>query len=207
MHVFESIRDRGGIFINHGFKKHTFYNKKNKRHESCFFYDKIPTKILENDIVKGHNFLKNFLKKHPNGFRTPHFGTFQNKKNLELLHKILKENNYLYSSSTVPSYGYLNGSIMKAFGLYEFPISGRYSSPLLILDSWGFFAAPCRKETEHDYLMEIEKLINVIKKNCGIVNIYADPSHVVKSKIFFKSMDLLISSLENKTFEDFLNCE
>ena len=53
--------------------------------------------------------------------------------------------------------------------------------------------------------MEIEKMINVVKNNCGIINIYADPSHVVKSKIFFKSMDLLNNSLENKTFEDFLN--
>ena len=89
--------------------------------------------------------------------------------------------------------------------MYEFPITGRYSSPLLILDSWGFFAAPSRKETEQDYLLEIKKMTNIIKKNCGIINIYADPSHVVKSDFFFKSMDLLNSSLENKTFEDFLN--
>lgn len=205
MQTFESIRNKGGIFINHGFKKHTFYNNKKKRHESCFFYDKLPEKTIENDIVKGHNFLKKFLKKHPNGFRTPHFGTFQNKKNLELLHKILKKKNYLYSSSTIPSYGYINGSIINDHGVYEFPVSGRYSSPLLILDSWGFFAAPNRNETERDYMMEIEKMINVVKNNCGIINIYADPSHVVKSKIFFKSMDLLNNSLENKTFEDFLN--
>ena len=68
----------------------------------------------------------------------------------------------------------------------------------------GFFAAPKRNKTEKDYYNEIKKLINFIKNKCGIINIYADPSHIAKSKVFFDCMDLLNESLENRTFEDFI---
>ena len=149
-----------------------------------FFYDQLSNKLIEDDIIKGHYFLISFLNNHPNGFRTPHFGTFQKKSNLKLLYKVLRRYKYLYSSSTVPAYGYCYGSIVKDSGIHEFPVSGRYSDPFLILDSWGFFAAPKRNKTEKDYYNEIKKLINFIKNKCGIINIYADPSHIAKSKVF-----------------------
>jgi hypothetical protein len=72
------------------------------------------------------------------------------------LHRFLGQKGYAYSSSTLPAWAFRRGPVFDDFGLPEFPLSGSGDRPLTLLDSWSWFAAPDRRETEADYVRRIE---------------------------------------------------
>jgi hypothetical protein len=190
--IYLKLFRRGAEFLNHGYKQHTFWNKKKTRYESCFFYDHLSLTEVRKDIIKGHQTVKKVLGISPHGFRTPHFGTFQTKEQLSFLHRVLNEIGYVYSSSTVPYYAFKYGPVFKKFGLLEFPVTGTYSKPFQIQDSWSFFKAPDRTWKAEDYLTQANLLANfcINKKMTGILNYYADISHIWNQPTFFKTVKL-----------------
>jgi hypothetical protein len=203
---YQYLQDYGSVFINHGYRKHTFWDLVNNVNASSFFYDKIPSAVWQEDIFLADEYLKNFSSRPIEGFRTPHFGTFQNEYQLNELHEQLIKYGYLYSSSTTPTYLMQNGFTSEKHGLIEIPVTGSFKKPITILDSWNYFKSPIRKHTPEDYLENILGFLGMIKKGHKIfLNLYADPSHVAHSEIFYIAMSLLAKNADSLFFEDLVN--
>lgn len=187
--VYGRLAADGAEFINHGYREHTYFDAGLGRYASCYFYDELSSEQVREDVRGGHDTLRSVLGKAPCGYRTPHFGTYQSPAQLRYLHQILTELGYRFSSSSGPLYALRYGPVFSKFGLPELPCSGAYSRPLQILDSWGFFAAPDRSRTPANYLQECTDLVDALgDAGTGILNLYADPSHVADSEEFFSAM-------------------
>lgn len=187
--VYTRIRETGAQFINHGNRKHTYFDKALGRHASCFFYDEETREDVRADIIGGDDSLRAVLGVEPTGYRTPHFGTFQRREQLVFLHGVLRELGYRFSTSTSPLYGFRHGAIFDAFGLPEIPVSGCATMPLRILDTWACFAAPDRQLGPGDYLSEgaaMGKRLGAL--GTGILNYYADPIHIHDQPLFFDTV-------------------
>jgi hypothetical protein len=101
---------------------------------------------------------------------------------------VLQQLGYAYSTSTTPFYGLRHGPAFRHLGLLEFPVSGQGRDPLSILDSWGCFRAPDRVLGAEDYRREAVGMAQHLESGPGILNFYADPSHVADQPIFFDTM-------------------
>jgi hypothetical protein len=190
--VYSTLRDKGAEFLNHGYAQHTFWNQAKNRYESCFFYDALSWEQIRDDIRRGADVLNRTLGVSPLGFRAPHFGTLRGKRRLRQLHAVLAPMGFAYSTSTDPYYTFRYGPAFKKFGLLELPVTGMFSRPLSILDSWGFFAAPDRTLGPDDFLAEAKKMVNYCRETqmVGILNFYADPSHVRQESRFYQAVEL-----------------
>lgn len=187
--VYRRIAETGAEFINHGDREHTYFDRDLGRHASCFFYDRIGHEAAREDIVRGHETLREVLGIEARGFRTPHFGTFQRADDLRFLHRVLGELGYVFSSSTGPLYGFRFGPAFTRFGLVELPVAGMGGQPLNILDSWCCFAAPDRGLGPEDYAREGRALGEVMARGgAGLLNLYADPSHIHDRDVFFETV-------------------
>lgn len=191
--VYRRLASRGAEFINHGYTAHASYCHDTREYCSTFFYDQLSHDIIIDDIRRGHSAHHVILGKAPNGFRVPHFGTFQKSENLAFLHSNLRKMGYAYSSSTMPLYGFKNGPVHQVSStLKEISISGSYDNPLRILDSWSYRYAPGRTCEERDYLIQFEKMVRFYSRpgQAGLLNYYADPSQVNDWPEFFEAMKL-----------------
>lgn len=190
--IFQSIYDKEGQFINHGYHRHTYYDDKQGEFQSCFFYDKLATEKIEEDIRLGHQALKDVLGANAVGFRTPHFGTFQGKKYLKFLYAILEQLGYRFSTSTIPLVAFLKGPVYKPNGfegITEFPVSGRFGWPLSILDSWRHWNGTEQRMDFKAYQRELLTLVRFfMDSGPGLLNVYVDPFHVAVSELFVDTM-------------------
>lgn len=202
--VYKRIYETGAEFINHGGREHTYFDHKLGDYASCFFYEKQPLYSLKEDIVTGHQILKNVLGLHAKGWRTPHFGTFQLPEHLKFLYSVLEELDYTFSTSTVPQKLYKVGPLNNKKGIVEIAVTGRWTEPLNILDTWGYFRAPDRQKDGNDYFNECLALKDFAKQYPILINIYGDPSHIHKEPLFFESMKNLNNVSKNCNFSEFL---
>ena len=202
--VYQKIFNTGAEFINHGGREHTYFDKDLARHASCFFYDQQTQDTLRKDIVLGHKTLQNVLGITPKGFRTPHFGTFQRADHLSFLYGVLKDLNYLFSTSTSPLKGYIYGPVYRELGIYEIPVTGVFEEPMNILDTWAYFAAPDRTKSYQEYLESCAAIAHFVSQNTFLINIYGDPSHVHNQEEFFQGIKCLTDVAKNTNFEQLL---
>lgn len=202
--IYCKIREMGAEFINHGGREHTYFDVEKKRHASCFFYDQQVYSILREDILLGHQTLQEVLGITPKGWRTPHFGTFQHPQHLKFLYSVIQQLNYMFSTSTNPAMAYCNGPLYKRDGIIEIPVTGAYSEPLNIMDTWAYFAAPDRIKLPSQYLHEAQSLSSFAVKHPILINIYGDPSHVYNKPEFFEAMALLVKSAQNINYAQLL---
>ena len=187
--VYRQIAEAGGEFINHGYRDHTYFDKARGRYASCFFYDQLPLDTVRDDIVAGDRNLQSTLGIQPKGFRAPHFGTFQKPAQLHFQHNVLKDLGYTFSTSTLPIYAYRFGPAFRNFGVLELPVSGMGSMPLRILDSWSCFQAPGRRFGPEDFAREGRLAANNFQSlGIGLLNFYADPSHIHDRPEFFETV-------------------
>ena len=196
--VYQRIFETGAEFINHGGREHTHFDTPHNRYASCFFYDQQPFETLKADILQGHKILQDVLGITPDVWRTPHFGTFQHQDHLNFLYELLKENNYKISTSTSPMMAYKNGPLYKKKDIIEVPVTGIFSEPFNIMDTWAYFGAPNRVKMPIDYLKTCTSLSQFASQNPLLINIYGDPSHINNHPEFFqamKQMSLHISSI------------
>ena len=187
--VYAALAQRGAEFLNHGYVEHTVYDSASRRYTSTFSYDEEPPEAVREDIVRGDAAVRDLIGVTPEGFRTPHFGNFQRPDQLRYLHGILRELGYRFSTSTLPVYGLRHGPAFDRFGLVELPVTGQPSSPLNLLDSWGFYADPSRSRFPQDFLSEA---VIVARGHGdagpGVINVYADPSQIAGSDEFFEAV-------------------
>jgi peptidoglycan/xylan/chitin deacetylase (PgdA/CDA1 family) len=189
--VFKRIASTGSEFMNHGYKIHTYYDDTISDYQSCFFYDRISEDRIIEDITKGHDTHLHVLGKAPNSFRVPHFGTFQRRRQLKFLHHCLSRLGYQFSSSTEPLYAFRYGPLKDVGNrLREVPVSGCFDDPLIILDSWGFMIRKFGNRNEELYKEQMKKMVLWFTKRKlpGLLNFYADPSHVIHSNSFFEAI-------------------
>lgn len=190
--VYKELADDGAEFINHGYKKHTDLKLPERIYESYFFYETLTNVEVENDIRSGDKVIRDYLGVAPKGFRTPHFGTYQSKRNLAFLHKTLNGLGYKFSTSTPPLFGFRNGPFSIHDSVIELPVSGCPRWPLRILDSWGFAFNPQRNVSKADYIQELTVLTELLEsKDPVFINIYADPSQIYDWPEFFDAMKRL----------------
>lgn len=203
--VYRRIGATGAEFLNHGGRSHTFFDTERGEYRSNFFYDQQPRDVLKRDIEEGDRIVTEVIGKKPAGYRTPHFGTFQRPDQLLFLHEVLRGLHYSYSTSTTPLAGLRYGPAFRRYGLMEFPVSGRGSDPLSILDSWGCFRAPDRTLTAEDYRREALGMARHLASGPGVLNFYADPCHVADQPIFFETMAELTKTAKPVAYRDLMD--
>ncbi len=194
--VYRRIAATGAEFLNHGHHDHMYFDDKTGRYESCWFYDELPIDQVEADIIAGDRDVTEVIGAKPRGFRSPHFGTFQTETQLRFLHRLLTRLGYDYSTSTTPGFGLCYGPLFRRYGLTEIPVSGRGSNPFQILDSWSCFARPDRTLGPEDYRRDAVLMSERLGGRSGLINYYADPSHVSGQPIFFETMRELVKLAE-----------
>ncbi|HVV60646.1 MAG TPA: hypothetical protein VHD14_02705 [Pseudolabrys sp.] len=184
------IAGQGAEFINHGHARHCHYNASTRLYESFFFYDQLPEDVVAEDIHQGHATLGKVLGKRAQGFRTPHFGTYQAPRHIAFLHRTVGELGYTFSTSTVPFAALRHGVVQKNGGPVEIPVSGMFDAPMTILDSWSFRYAPGRRCEAADYVRQINAYADFFERSAPpyVLNLYADPSQVFDWPEFFTAM-------------------
>ncbi len=202
--VYRKIHEMGAEFINHGGCEHTYFDENYQRHASCFFYDQQSAEELRKDILLGHQTLQDVLGVTAKGWRTPHFGTFQKPEHFNFLYSVLNELNYTFSTSTSPVMSYRYGSLYKNGIIVEIPVTGIYSEPLNIMDTWAYFAAPDRTKFPLEYVNAAQNIANFSQNHPLLVNIYGDPSHIHDKPEFFEAMALLVKSAQNVNYTQLL---
>ncbi len=203
--VYRRILEEGAEFINHGYREHTYFDTARGAYASCFFYDQQTQDLVREDIAAGDRNLRETLGIVAQGFRAPHFGTFQRPDQLRFLHGVLEELGYAFSTSTVPLYAYRFGPAFREFGLLELPVSGMATRPLRILDSWTCFEAPKRRFGPQDYLKEARLVADRFQSLAvGLLNFYADPSHVYDRSEFFEAVEFWASVARPVTYSQLL---
>jgi hypothetical protein len=187
--TYKALSDLGAEFLNHGYVQHTTVDTQRMKYLSTFFYDEIGEKEALSDIERGHETLVEKLGITPQGFRTPHFGTFQSKENLLFLHEKLRSLGYILSSSTSPRYSFVKGPHFDNDGIIEIPVTGCPSWPLGILDSFNFRFSGSTKFTPQVFESEMKKAFDMMEAGrLKRINMYADPSQVYDWEGFFVSV-------------------
>jgi len=188
--IYRRLLRRGASFINHGHAEHTRLDETTGVYESLLFYDQMTPEAVRRDIEGGHTTLHRVLGVTPTGFRTPHMGSFQTRGAFALIHRVLGELGYRYSSSGMPLVACRQGPYQSRSGVWEIPVTGCASQPLRSLDSWSFRYAPGARHTQAEYLIEAEGLRRLLAEDrCLFVNLYADPSQVYDWPEFFSAME------------------
>lgn len=179
--VYADIAASGAEMLNHGWQQHCHLDVATRTYESSFFYDTLSWAEVERDVRRGHATHLAVLGHPPAGFRTPHFGTFQRRQQLDRLHRLLAALGYRYSTSSGPMVTMQRGPVFLGdAGVWELPVSGGTSAPHRPLDTWSFRFAPGRRGREQQYLDEVRALValHVDRGLPGIVNLYGDPTQV-----------------------------
>jgi hypothetical protein len=202
--VYRRISATGAEFLNHGYRRHTYFDRAAGEHRSCFFYDRQPRDAVAADVTGGDKAVAEIIGIRPRGFRTPHFGTFQSEDQLRFLHGLLRRLGYAYSTSTAPRFGLRYGPVFDRHGLREIPISGCGSRLSAVLDSWGCFRAPDRVLGPEDYREEAVKMARLLAGGPGLLNYYADPSHIADQPIFFDTVATLAKIASPTTYASLL---
>lgn len=200
--VYQKIHASGAEFLNHGGRRHTYFDDKVQDYRPCFFYNQQDEATLIEDIDYGDRAVTSVLGEKPVGYRAPHFGTFQTKANVSFIHEQARKLGYKYCSTTVPAYGLHNGPAKETSGITEFPVSGQGGDPFSILDSWGFIV---RNASPVSYKEEALRALKFYKQaGAGILNYYADPSHVAGNEDFFEVISLWKQVAEPVSYKQLL---
>lgn len=204
--VFRQMAAEGAEFINHGAAAHTEWRE--NRYWSVNFYDQLSRETVERDIRTGHEIVTRVTGTAPAGFRAPHFGHFQEPEQLAWLYGLLRELGYRYASTTLPRFLLAHGPCAPVDGLVEFPVTGTYSKPLNLFDSWGRLVSYDEPHLKPSYFDDFVGLVDRLQasKTVGLINHYVDPAHVVKGGYFFRAIQYALDrGLEFVTYGQLLD--
>ena len=179
----------GAEILNHGYVEHTRFDAASSSYVSSFSYATAPWEEVVRDVLDGHEAVLRICGVAPTGFRAPHFGELAGSARLRVLHRLLVDHGYRYSSSTTPIVGLLRGPVVVTKqGVVELPLTGIPSMPERCLDSWTFTYDPRRSVGRSDYEAALRKVIAETRRFGGVVNVYADPSQVADWDGFFDAV-------------------
>jgi peptidoglycan/xylan/chitin deacetylase (PgdA/CDA1 family) len=190
--TYRRLLEAGAEFINHGARPHAEW--RDGRYWSMTFYNEMTVEEVAEDIQKGHEICRRVLGCSPVGFRAPHFGYFQSPEQREILYSVLRELGYAYSTSTLPAYGLTHGPVVRENGIMEIPLSGSYTDPFTILDSWNNIVSPYEPIVQRQYAEQFTQTVDKFLElgMPGVLNYYVDPAHVCKGKVFHQAVEHLL---------------
>jgi hypothetical protein len=187
--TYRRLADKGADFINHGERPHATWG--GDRYWSATYYHQMSPQEVVTDIREGHETVGRVIGRRPRGFRAPHFGLFQSKEQLALLHGALRDLGYRYSTSTLPFVAFRHGPIHDVGGLCEIPVMGAYGTPLAVLDSWTHILSPQTPVVADEYadlfMGTVDRLMRW--RIAGVLNYYVDPAHVDGGDAFYRAIE------------------
>lgn len=191
--IYQSLAAQGAAFINHGARPHTIWQG-NHYQSSAFYNLMTPDEVVE-DIQKGHEIVSRVIGTPPQGFRGPHFGRFQRPEDLDLIYSTITELEYSFATTTVPEFGFRYGPARMTGGIVEFPLSGSSKAPISLLDSYTYIHSALDRTVSDEYgkLLKFTVTQLVEWNVSGLLNIYVDPSHVVRNDGFYEALELITS--------------
>jgi hypothetical protein len=187
--TWRQVADLGSEFLNHGGRAHTAWRE--DRYWPVTFYDQLSPAEVVADVTDGHRMVCEVIGTAPEGFRAPHFGSFQAADQLELLYRTLRPLGYRYCSTTLPSVGLARGPVIDMGGITELPTMGSYRNPTTLLDSWTYLTNRATYVLGDEYYeLFAETVTRMTDEGIpGILTYYADPSHVIGQKPFERALD------------------
>ena len=187
--IYSTISLAGAEFINHGYRPHTTWN--GERYISSAFYHRMTAEEIREDIRAGHAAVEKVTGAMPEGFRAPHFGTLQSTPQMRIVIEEIRKMGYRFSTQTLPENGFYHGPIWNRQGVWEFPLCGSAFSPFVLLDSYGLIFSSQRREVTDEYARRLQATLQYLREKniAGILNIYADPSHITHNQAFLDVMD------------------
>lgn len=203
-HPYVFAVENGCEIINHGHSEHTFFNTSTKEITSPFCYSKMELGQIEYEIKTNHEVIYKYLNVEPIGFRTPHFASFQKKRNLDVLYSIISKMGYHYSSST-SNYGCYKNSLIESIeknNFFEIPMICSYSRPWAIFDSWSLKYIRQVKGKNSILPNEFNSLIEKIKN--GYFNFYMDPRDIYDDELFYDNCKKLSQSRKHVQYRELL---
>lgn len=175
--TYKAIAEDGGIFLNHGFRRHAALDIETGDVTSTYFYGDVPADEWQTDVRRGDEAVRDILGQQPDGFRTPHFASFERPADLATLWQFLRQLGYSFSSSTRPLFGLRHGPFFARAGITEFPVSGCLSEPGQILDSWGLVRSG--GGTTDRLQAELRAYLQLMQTGAPLLlNLYLDPGDV-----------------------------
>jgi hypothetical protein len=190
--VYRRLADSGAEFINHGASSHTEW--RDGRYWSTTFYHQMTPAQIDADIRAGHKIFCDVLGRDPVGFRAPHFGNFQTEEQRAIVYETLRDLQYRFSSSTVPEFALRHGPLCDMGGLYEIPLSGTYSAPFTVFDSWSFIESPYNPVVNTAYadamIETVQRLLTL--DVVGVLSYYVDPAHVYNNDVFYDALKFVL---------------
>jgi peptidoglycan/xylan/chitin deacetylase (PgdA/CDA1 family) len=190
--IWRRLAEAGAEFLNHGYRPHAEW--RDGRYWSITFYNQMSQDEVATDVIRGHAAVIEATGETPLGFRAPHFGSFQEPAQLDLLYRTVKPLGYRYCSTTIPAVALARGPLVAMDGIVEIPTMGSYRYPPTILDSWTYLTDRVRYSLGEEYFeLFAETIGTMTAMNLpGILTYYADPSHVAGQAPFEKALDLVV---------------
>jgi len=174
-----SILDKGHEIINH-----TYSHPDNEQLDPDRRFNELSWREKRGQIEKCHKVCRELLNYEPVGFRTPHFGRLFSEED----YQILRELNYLYSSSTRAVATPENGQpFLAKEGILEFPLSSCPKHPFTIFDSWHTVSLRTPSSAHRnnaDFLKWFKRLVDLAITTRSYINVYWDPQDIIKVSSF-----------------------
>ena len=189
--VWRSIHAAGAEFLNHGARAHAAF--RDGRYWPITFYDQMTEAEVVADIRRADAILREQIDARPEGFRAPHFGSFQSPEQLAVLYRTLAPMGYRYCSTTIPAVALARGPVVAEDGIAELPTMGSYRYPPTLLDSWTYLTDRTHYALGDEYFeLFAETIREMVDRGLpGLLTYYADPSHVLGQQPFERALDVI----------------
>ncbi len=181
---YKLLEPGGHEVLNHGYGRHT-QQRPDGTFFSSRFYHQLSEKEIRHDITQNHTIAQNLLDLTMQGFRTPHFSTFQQPEHRTFLYQVLADLAYTYSSSVTSIYQKTSRTSCQG-ELWELPLTGCWDDLRSPFDSWGLIAAPDRHYNDDDFYRLFRLMFDATldAPDPVFLNLYFDPAHVVNFSPF-----------------------
>lgn len=186
------LAERGAEFLNHGGRTHTEFRE--TRYWPVTFYDQLEPEDVVADIRLGDRLVRDITGSIPEGFRAPHFGSFQAAEQLDVIYRAVKDLGYSYCTTTIPATGLARGPVVNGgHGIVELPTTGSYRNPTTLLDSWTYLTDRHNYALGDEYYELFAETVERMTTEGmpGLLTYYADPSHVFGQKPFERALDVI----------------
>ena len=190
--VWRQVVAGGAEFLNHGGRPHAEF--RDGRYWPVTFYEQLSTEQVIADIELGDRLLRDTVGVAPEGFRAPHFGSFQSAEQLDVIYRTVRRLGYRYCSTTTPATALTKGPVVKAgHDIVELPTLGSYRNPSTLLDSWTYLTDRVTYTLGDEYYeLFAETVARMSEERLpGLLTYYADPSHVAGQQPFDRVLDVL----------------
>jgi peptidoglycan/xylan/chitin deacetylase (PgdA/CDA1 family) len=190
--TWRAVAERGAEFLNHGGRAHAEW--RDGRYWPITDYKVLAPHEVVADIQLGDRLLRETTGATPEGFRAPHFGSFQRDDQLAIIYDAVRPLGYTYCSTTIPATAHAKGPLVDVGGgLAELPTFGSYRYPLTLLDTWTYLTDRSHYALGEEYFDLFEETVRKMTDDGvpGLLTYYGDPSHVVGQRPFERALDTI----------------